>query len=488
MNTTIILTIVLFYFLLLLAIAFYTSKNAGNHDFFIGEKKSKWYLVAYGMIGTSLSGVTFMSVPGKVITNSFYYMQIVIGYLIGYIVIAYVLLPLYYKLQLTSIYTFLEKRFGIITYKTGASFFIISRTLGASLRIYLVLFVLQHFLLAKLNVPFFVTAAIVLGMIVLYTYKGGVKTIVWTDTLQTTFMILSLVLTIYIIGSELNFSFSDIWQKMNAEHYTTLFNTDYKAPTFFLKQIIAGMFITIAMTGLDQEMMQKNISIRTLRDAQKNMLTFSVILFFVNFLFLVLGGALYVYAGAKGIAISQQTDEMFPLIALNYLPGVTGIVFIVGLISALFPSADGAMTALTSSFCIDILDFNKRTDISEAQKTKTRIKVHLTVAAVFMLIILIFYAINERAIIDLVLDIAGYTYGPLLGLFILGIFSKIKINEYFVPFVCVASPFLTFYLKTNSAKLFGGYQIGFEILIINALITLVGLLLSSLFTTKNKAI
>ena len=479
MQTGLILAIVGLYFLVLLVIAFYTSRNANNSHFFIGEKKSKWYLVAYGMIGTSLSGVTFMSVPGKVVTNHFFYMQIVIGYLLGYVAVAFILLPLYYKLQLTSIYTFLEKRFGNTTYKTGASLFLISRTLGASLRIYLVLYVLQTFLLDSLGVPFVVTSFVVLLMILLYTYKGGVKTIVWTDTLQTTFMIFSLILTIGIIAQQLNFSIGDIWSQMKISGYADPLNFDIKSPAFFLKQIIAGMFVTIAMTGLDQEMMQKNISIKTLGEAQKNMLTFSVILFFVNFLFLFLGGALYVYAAAKGIPFSKQTDDMFPLIALQYLPPVTGIVFIVGLVSALFPSADGAMTALTSSFCIDILGLNKKDHIDEAQKTKTRMTVHTIVAVVFFLIILFFKALNQRAIIDLVLEIAGYTYGPLLGLFIFGMYTKLKIEESAVPIICVLSPLITFLLKTYSAEIFNGYQIGFEILLINALITIIGLFISS---------
>ncbi len=494
MSSAVILAVVFGYFVLLLAIAFYTSRNTSNEDFFIGHKSSRWYLVAYGMIGTSLSGVTFMSVPGKVNTAHFYYLQVVIGYLIGYIVVAMVLLPLYYRLNLTSIYSYLKERFGVTTYKTGASFFLLSRTLGASLRIYLVLYVLQNFMLAEMGVPFTLTAFVILLMILLYTYKGGVKTIVWTDTLQTTFMILALVVTIGLICSELNFSFSGLISELHKNDYTAVFNYDWKAKGFMLKQILGGAFITITMTGLDQEMMQKNISIRSLGEAQKNMFTFSGILLVVNLLFLVLGGALYVYAAQKGITLSGQTDDTFPMITLHYLSPIAGVIFIVGLISALFPSADGAMTALTSSFCIDILDFKNRTDIGEKEKEKRRIMVHTTVAIIFFLLILVCKAINEKAVIDLVLDIAAYTYGPLLGLFAFGILTKRKLNDALTPIICVSAVVLALLISPpipdkiypNLPQLFTdyklwresmlhGYQIGLELLVINGLVTFGGL-------------
>lgn len=474
-----ILIIIAVYFLALLAIAFYTSRGAGNESFFIGKKNSNWLLVAYGMIGTSLSGITFMSVPGKVANNHFFYMQIVIGYLIGYVVVAKVLMPLYYKMNVVSIYSYLQNRFGNVAYKTGASFFILSRTLGASLRIYLVLYVLQKFLLNDMGINFFVTAFVILALILLYTFQGGVKTIVWTDTLQTTFMILSLVVTIVMINNELGFSFGKLIQTLSEKGYTQLFNTDFRSPVFFVKQIISGAFITIAMTGLDQEMMQKNISIRTLEKAQQNMFTFSGILLVVNLLFLVLGGALYIYAAEKGIALAPQSDDTFPSIALNYLPPAAGIFFIVGLISALFPSADGAMTALTSSFCIDILNFNKRSDWSDEQKKRKRKMVHLCVALIFFFIILIFKIINQMALIDLVLEVAGYTYGPLLGLFTFGIFTKRIPKADYLPWICIAAPVLTFLVKKYSPQLFNGYQVGFEILLINGALTYLGLWLSS---------
>ncbi len=498
MPVSAILLIVLGYFVLLLVIAFYTSRNAKNEDFFIGHKSSKWYLVAYGMIGTSLSGVTFMSVPGKVSAAHFFYLQVVIGYLIGYVVVALVLLPLYYRLNLTSIYTYLHDRFGTKAYKTGASFFLLSRTLGASLRIYLVLYVLQNFILEELGVPFALSTAVILLMILLYTYRGGVKTIVWTDTLQTTFMILALVVTIGLICVGLNLSFGGLVDELRAKDYTQVFNYDWKAKSYFLKHIIGGAFITIAMTGLDQEMMQKNISIRTLGEAQKNMFTFSGILLVVNLLFLVLGGALYIYAAAKNVPLTAQTDDTFPIITLHYLSPVAGVIFIVGLISALFPSADGAMTALTSSFCIDILGFSRRTDITEQQKERKRILVHSTVAVLFLVIILLCKAMNEKAIIDLVLDVAAYTYGPLLGLFAFGILTKRSLNDALVPVVCVVAVVIAVFIsppipdkvytflpelftsyKTQREALLGGYQFGFELLPLNGLITFAGLFLIS---------
>lgn len=484
MSSTIILLVVLLYFALLLGIAFYTARGANNESFFIGKKSSKWYLVAYGMIGTSLSGVTFMSVPGRVEANHFRYLQIVIGYVLGYIVVAKILLPLYYRLNLTSIYTYLDERFGKNTHKTGAAFFLLSRTLGASLRIYLVLYVLQKFMMDEMNVPFFVTTFVILLMILLYTFKGGVKTIVWTDTLQTTFMVLALVMTIYLINTELSFSFGTLMNTLGEKNYTEVFSFDWRAKSFFLKQILGGAFITIAMTGLDQEMMQKNISIRTLGEAQKNMYSFSAVMFLVNILFLILGGALYVFASAKNIPYPAQTDDIFPVIALNYLPPIAGLVFIIGLISALFPSADGAMTALTSSFCIDVLGFKERKDWSEKKKQQLRMSVHLSVAIIFLIIILVCKAINNKAIIDLVLDLASYTYGPLLGLFMFGVLTKRIVKDNLVPVVCLLSPVLSFILNVYSGLIITGYQIGLELLLINGLITFTGLYFISHSTSR----
>ncbi|MDB5282156.1 MAG: sodium:solute symporter [Bacteroidota bacterium] len=488
MSPLIIIGIVFGYFLVLLGIAFYTARGATNESFFIGKKNSKWYLVAYGMIGTSLSGVTFMSVPGGVEKGHFAYMQIVIGYLLGSFVIAFVLLPLYYRLNLTSIYSYLKTRFGNVSYKTGATFFLVSRTLGASIRIFLVLNVLQIFMLDAWHIPFPVTVFVVLLMILLYTFKGGVKTIVWTDTLQTTFMVLALVVTVFIIQSELHLSFGSLYQSLQDKGYTQVFNTDWRSTGFFVKQILSGMFITITMTGLDQEMMQKNISVKTLGESQKNMIIFSFILLLVNALFLFLGGILYLFMTAKNIAIPLHPDDVFPTVALQYLPPITGLVFVIGLVSALFPSADGALTALTSSFCIDILDLKERSDLDEEGKMKVRRKVHLSVAFVFLLAIVFFRVLNEGSVITAVLKIAGYTYGPLLGLFVFGLFTKQKVNDSLVPAVCILSPILSFLLDHFSTTVFFGYQMGFEVLLVNGFITFIGLYLISSPDTDRKQI
>jgi SSS family transporter len=480
MSSSLILIVVIGYFLLLLAIAFYTSRDATNESFFIGQKKSNWLLVAYGMIGTSLSGVTFMSVPGEVNTKGFAYMQVVIGYLIGYAVVAFVLLPLYYRLNLTSIYSYLQSRFGNTSYKTGASFFLLSRTLGASIRIYLVLMVLQVFLLDGLGIPFAASVFFILLMILLYTFKGGVKTIVWTDTLQTTGMVLALILTIILINQALGFSFSGLMSAISAKGYTHTFQTsDWRAGSFFVKQILGGAFVTITMTGLDQEMMQKNISVRSLGESQKNMMLFSGILLVINFLFLVLGGALYVFLDAKGIVLPAKSDETFSFVALNFLPPIAGLIFILGLVSALFPSADGALTALTSSFCIDILGMKDRSDWSEEKKLKVRRTVHVVVTILFVFLILIYQKVISTSVIYTILKVAGYTYGPLLGLFAFGILTTRKTKEILVPLVCVISPLLCWVLSENSKQWFDGYQFGFELLPVNGLITFIGLYIIS---------
>ncbi|MFZ4059076.1 MAG: sodium:solute symporter, partial [Ferruginibacter sp.] len=389
MSPFVLFSFVLGYFVLLLVVAYFTSRHSNNDSFFIGNRNSNWMLVAFGMIGTSLSGVTFVSVPGTVGTAGFQYFQVVIGYFLGYLVIAFVLLPIYYKLNLTSIYLYLEKRFGPVSYKTGALFFIVSRALGATARMYLVVNILQIFILNKMDVPFWVTALVILVLILLYTFEGGVKTIVYTDTLQTTFMLLGLIVCIYTIMHKLDFSFGAAMEALSTNKLSTLFNTDPKASGFFLKQILGGAFITIAMTGLDQEMMQKNISVRTLKDSQKNILTLSTILLLVNFLFLLMGGLLYLYAAQHHIDV--KGDDLFPAIALgNTLSVAISVIFIIGLISALFPSADGALTALTSSFCIDILGLKRKTDLTEAQKKRTRLTVHFSFAILFFLLVMLF--------------------------------------------------------------------------------------------------
>ncbi len=477
MSPWILFSFVLAYFIVLLIVANRTSRNSNNESFFIGNRSSNWMLVAFGMIGTSLSGVTFVSVPGTVGSAAFAYFQVVIGYFIGYFIIAYVLLPLYYRLNLTSIYNYLLQRFGLASYKTGALFFLISRTLGATARLYLVINVLQIFILDQMQVPFWVTTLIILVMILLYTFKGGVKTIVWTDTLQTTFMLLGLIICVIYIMSNLNLSFTETMTSLNANGYTKIFNTDANSPGFFLKQIIGGIFITVAMTGLDQEMMQKNISVRTLKDSQKNMITFSFIIVVVNFLFLLLGGLLYLYASANGIATTG--DDLFPTVALQHLPQFIGIIFIIGLISALFPSADGAITALTSSFCIDILGIKRNKNMDEATQVRTRKTVHIIMAVIFMISVMVFKMIDNKSIITVILKIAGYTYGPLLGLFSFGILTNRKVNEKLVTFVCLAAPLLCFAIEYFQKNLLGNFQIGIELLIINGILTFIGLYLIS---------
>jgi Na+/proline symporter len=493
MSSTILLFFVVAYFALLLIVAYYTSKKSDNDSFFIGNRNSNWMLVAFGMIGTSLSGVTFVSVPGTVGGGGFQYFQVVIGYFLGYIAVAYILLPLYYRLQLTSIYTYLQGRIGMTSYKTGALFFIISRTLGATARLYLVVNILQIFILNNMGVPFWLSAFIILLLILLYTFEGGVKTIVYTDTLQTTFMLLGLVVCIFAILSNLDLGIADSFAQMKTAGYTKVFNTDYKSGGFFLKQIIGGAFITIGMTGLDQEMMQKNISVNKLGDSQKNMLTFSTIILFVNLMFLFLGGCLYLFATKNGMDI--KGDDLFPTIALHgYLSMAVSILFIIGLISALFPSADGALTALTSSFCIDILGIKRNEQLTEAQRKKTRLTVHLSFAILFFICTMIFKWIDDKSIIDIILKLAGYTYGPLLGLFSFGILTKRTINDKLVLPMCLLAPFLTLILDminnadwfikkltlqgafaeqltSISSSIFNGYKIGIELLIINGLIT-----------------
>ena len=496
MSPIIMFSFVIGYFLLLLTVAYFTSRGSNNESFFIGNRNSNWMLVAFGMIGTSLSGVTFVSVPGLVGTSNFFYFQIVLGYLLGYIVIAFVLIPLYYKMNLTSIYTYLEKRFGINAHKAGASFFILSRVVGATARLYLVISVLQIFIFDKMNIPFELTAFVILILILLYTFEGGVKTIIYTDTLQTTGMLLGLVVCIIVIVKAMGTDFSGALSMMHDKGYTKVFNTDVKAGSFFMKHIIGGMFIAITMTGLDQEMMQKNISVKNIKDSQKNIMSFTAVLMVVNLLFLFLGGILYLYANANNI--TTPPDDLFPTIALSdAFSGTIGILFIIALISALFPSVDGAITSLTSCFCIDILGINKK-EGTEKEKKRTRLKVHFSFAAVFFLMVLLFKAINDKLIIDFILKFAGITYGPLLGLFSFGILTKRILNEKLIWTVCIIAPLmvlgldmlsspefyekklhLTLGLKSISQTLFHGYKIGNELILINGLFTFIGLWLIS---------
>jgi Na+/proline symporter len=501
MSPAVLFAFVIGYFLLLLTVAWYTSRGSNNESFFIGNKKSNWMLVAFGMIGTSLSGVTFVSVPGGVGTGNFFYFQVVLGYLLGYIVIAFVLLPLYYKMNLTSIYTYLETRFGVNAHKVGASFFILSRVVGATARLYLVINVLQIFILNKLGIPFVATTFVILLMILLYTFEGGVKTIIYTDTLQTTGMLLGLVVCIFVIIKSLGTDFSGALQLMDDNGYTKIFNTDVKAGSYFMKHILGGMFIAIAMTGLDQEMMQKNISVGNVKDSQKNMMSFTVVLMLVNFLFLFLGGILYLYA--QKMNITAAPDDLFPTIALSdAFSGTIGVLFIVALISALFPSVDGAITSLTSCFCLDILGIQK-SSADEVSKKKTRMKVHISFAILFFLMVLIFKAVNDKLIIDFILKFAGVTYGPLLGLFAFGILTKRALNNNLIWTICIIAPLLAMGMDILSSPewyekklhvslgltdlsntIFKGYKIGNELILINGILTFMGLLIISKKSTS----
>jgi Na+/proline symporter len=483
MSPILIVSILIAYFAVLFLISVVTSKNADSASFFSGNKQSAWYLVAFGMIGTSLSGVTFVSVPGSVGAGGWYYYQLVLGFFIGYFVVAYVLLPLYYKYNLTSIYRYLEFRLGFSAYKWGAGYFILSRTLGATVRLYLVINVMQLFVLDEIGIPFWLTTLVIMLMIVAYTLKGGVKTIVWTDTLQTVFMLLALIVCIFSIQSALGWDWSTIWTELEKNDLTKMWSTDYQRKDYFLKHIIGGAFITITMTGMDQEMMQKNISVKTLKDAQKNMVTFSFILLLVNGLFLLLGGVLYLYAKQNGWEFAP--DDVFPSIVKEHLPQGIFLIFIIGLISALFPSVDGAITALTSSFCIDILGFQRREDLTEQQQVRLRKQVHLIFAVIFTALVFFFKWKDDKSIIDLVFIIAGYTYGPLLGLFSFGILTKRAVKSMMVPIVCVASPILCYVLDSQSEKWFGGYKFGNEILLINGTLTFLMLLTFSSKQTSN---
>ncbi len=476
MNPPVVIVVICFYFLLLFLISWFTTRKISADTFFTGDRQSPWFLVAFGMIGASLSGVTFISVPGEVGNSNFYYFQVVLGYTVGYFTIAKVLLPLYYRLNLVSIYSYLEDRFGFWSYKTGAFFFILSRTLGSSLRVFLVASVLQLILFDSLGIPFWVSVVITVGLIWIYTHRGGIKTVVWTDTLQTFFMLLAVMVIIILIGQELSFDgVSAYFEAVSSDPRSKIFNWDWKAGTNFFKQFISGAFITIVMTGLDQDMMQKNLTCKNIGDAQKNMFWFTIILVIVNILFLSLGIMLYLYAETKGIALPTKSDELFPLLATQHFSAFAGIVFVLGIIAAAYSSADSTLTALTTSFCIDFLEIDRRYPAD--QRVKVRQRVHVAFSLVMILAILIFYWINDQSVINSVFIIAGYTYGPLLGLYAFGLFTKWQVKDKWVPFLAVSAPVLTFLISQNSEKLLWGYKFGFEALILNGLLMFLGLVL-----------
>ena len=473
MNPAVLLSFVLGYFALLLAVAWWTSRRADNEAFFVGSRNSPWLLVAFGMVGTSLSGVTFISVPGAVGLTQFTYLQIVIGHVLGYLLVAFVLLPLYYRHGLTSIYGYLEQRLGPRSYRTGASIFIVSRTLGATARLYLVVKILQDTLLQAMGVPFWLTTAVILLMVLLYTVEGGVRTIVFTDTLQTAGMLTGLVVCIAFLLQRLDLSVGESLTQLDARALSTVWGLDPQSKTWWLKQVLAGMFIAIAMTGMDQEMMQKNLSVKRLADSQKNVVLLSLTLLSVVALFLYLGGLLHLYAPTVGLTATG--DRIFPAVVLGHLPAAVQVLFVIALISALFPSADGALTALTSSFCIDLLGLQRRADWSEAQRTRIRRRVHLAFAMIFLLLVLGFKALDDPSMIGLVLKIAAYTYGPLLGLFAFGVLTRRSVRDRWVPWVALAAPALCWLIDANQARLFGTWQLGLELLLLNGALAFAGL-------------
>jgi len=451
------------YFALLLVISYYTSKGADTNAFFTANRQSPWWLVAFGMIGTSISGLTFISVPGAVGKTSFTYFQLILGHSLGYLTIALVLMPLYYRMNLISIYGYLEKRFGFWSYKTGSAFFLLSRTIGSAARLYLAVNVLQIAIFAPIGVPFVVTVFISIALIWLYTHRGGVQTIIWTDTLQTLFLLVALFITIYLVGQQMNMGVGDMIQTISDSKYSHMFEWDWKSPHFFGKDFLAGVFIAIVMTGLDQDLMQKNLTCKSIGEAQKNMFWFYWVLLFINILFLSLGALLYLYAQANHIAIPAKTDELYPMLALGGQFGtLAAVTFLLGIIAASYASSDSALTALTTSFCIDFLSIEK---FKEEKRTKIKHRVHLGFSLLFFVVIGLFHLFNNQELIAAVFNLAGYTYGPLLGLFSFGLFTKKQVRDKLVPLVCVSSPLLTFVLETQSQSLFGGF--GFAKLILN---------------------
>lgn len=481
MSATHILLLIGAYFIVLLSISYLTGKNDSNADFFKAGKQSPWYLVAFGMVGASLSGVTFISVPGWVEASQFSYMQVVFGYLLGYMVIAYILLPIYYRLNVTSIYEYLDDRFGFVSYKVGAISFFVSRVLGASFRLFLVAIVLQQFVFDTWNVPFELTVTLSILLIWIYTFKGGIKTIVWTDTLQTLFMLVSVGLSIFFILRQLDWGFMDFLSSNELKQYSkTWFLDDFGDKNHLVKSFLGGMFITICMTGLDQDMMQKNLTCKTLKDSQKNMVSFSIILVVVTFVFMLLGALLFIYADKFQISIpvmdgKPKPDLLFPEIALNSGLGMTvAITFILGLIAAAYSSADSALTSLTTSFCVDFLGIEKK---AEKRRKKIRKATHIGMSLLLIIVVIAFKHILDTNVIDGLLQVASYTYGPLLGLFAFGIFTDYKVKDHYVWIVAIVSVAICYILGKLPPENLGGYVFGYELLPLNGLITFLGLLL-----------
>ncbi|KAF2519786.1 sodium:solute symporter [Flavobacterium salilacus subsp. salilacus] len=487
-----ILAIIIAYFGLLIIISRLVSgKDGGNDAFFKANKNSKWYLVAFGMIGTALSGVTFISVPGEVGSpngEQFKYFQFVLGNAIGFIIIAKVLLPLYYRLNLTSIYTYIEERLGFYSYKTAAMIFLISRTIGSAFRLYLVVIVLQRYVFDAFKVPFWATVLISLLLIFAYTYKGGLKTIIITDTLQTFFLVSSVLFTIYFICESLNLNFAEAFETVKESNYSKIFFFDdfIGSRYHFIKQILGGIFVTIAMVGLDQDLMQKNLSCKNIGEAQKNMFSFTGIFVIINLFFLGVGALLYIYADKYGIAVptdslgNPRTDLLFPEIAFNHLTIVPAVIFLLGLTAATFATTDSALTALTTSFCVDFLGMDKAVNSAKPNIVRTRHWVHISFSLLMFLVIIVFNTLNDASVVSMIFRIASYTYGPLLGLYSFGLLMKSKtVHDKFVPVICIASPLLTLLLSMNSTVIFGNYVFDNELIIVNGLITFMLLLFVS---------
>lgn len=473
MSITIVFFVILTFFGMLMAVSYFTSKNVTSETFFTGNRTSPWYLVAFAMIGTTISGVTFISVPGEVGNSGWTYLQFLLGNFVGYWIVAMVLVPLYYKLQLVSIYTYLDQRFGVSSYKTGSFFFLISQTIGASFRMYLVAGVLQIAFFDAVGIPFWATVMFTIFMIWVYTFRAGIKTVVWTDSLQTLFILSSVGLTIYIISSQLNMSMGEMVKSIEQHPYSEMFDWDWRSKTNFFKQFFAGLGIVIVMNGLDQNMMQKSLTCKNQKDAQKNIYWFSFAFIIANLLFLCLGVMLYIFAQQKGIALPTKTDDLFPMLALQHFGLITGILFLLGIVSAAYSSADSALTALTTAFCIDFLNVDPKDPDSKPK----RIKVHIAFSVLMFLVILLFRFINNDSVVTAVFKVAGYTYGPLLGLFAFGILTKKQVHDRYVPILGLLSPVITYIININSEAWLGGYKFGFELLLLNGLIMFTGLLL-----------
>jgi Na+/proline symporter len=477
LTPALLFAVILGYFALLLGIGIWTGKDDSNANFFLGNRSSPWYVVAYGMIGGSLSGVSFISLPGKVASDHFAYMQIVFGYLLGYLVIAFVLMPLYYRLNLPSIYGYLRERFGPVSYRTGSAFFILSRTLGAALRLFIGAMVIYDFVFVHWGVPFWVTVVGSLALIWLYTFRGGIKTIVWTDTFQTTCLLVALLATIWAVGRELGLGIWDMPGAVARSEMSQIFVWDNPlgATNHFLKHFFGGMFIAVAMTGLDQDMMQKNLTCRNLWEGQKNVLSFASVLVFVNFLILGVGALLYMYVQAKGIPLPDRPDKVYPVVALLHLSPFIGLVFAIGLISTAYASADSALTALTTSFCVDFLGFKTEEGQNGRREHLLRHTVHFGFSLVMLLAILVFAGQKGQPVIDLLFKIANFTYGPLLGLFAFGLFTRRTLADRWSPLVCLVVPVGCYFLDQSSVQWLGGYRFGNELLILNGLLTFFGL-------------